>query len=1245
VSEEEFGGTDRFEIVRRLGAGGMGVVYEAIDRQRRVPVALKMLTSIGGQDLLQFKREFRALQDVQHPNLISLGELYEHHGQWFFTMELLRGVEIVAYVRPAHVAEEPRSVGIAAGADGTVVSAGGSSGDDDTVALSSRSPSSRVFGVRSALPRLDESRLRAALTQLTQALMTLHAAGKVHRDIKPSNILVTPEGRVVLLDFGLVAEVIEAGQHQHRLAGTIPYMAPESLFHSVGPEADWYGVGVLLYVMLTGQLPFDGRPTDILLRKQNERPPPPHEVADGVPEDLDRLCVDLLERVPARRPKGGEVLRRLQKSTRALTSLFPPPSRASGVFVGRERELAALAEGMAEARAGKTITILLRGESGIGKTALVRRLVEETESGAIVLSGRCYEREAVPYKAVDGVIDALSHLLARLPEDELAELVPRNADLLPLVFPVLRRIAPFGAAPSGAPGALDPHAMRLRAFAALRDLLTRLGDRQPLLVTIDDIQWADADSFALLSELLRPPGGPAMLLVATLRTRDEAENDLGLPGDVRHLRLQSLSDSESLTLARALVEDRPGMADPSSVAEEAAGHPMFITELARHARRATGTSSLRLDDVLRARVIGLPAEAQRLLEVVSLAGAPVPEDVLARAALADPADFHRYLAVLRGANLVRATGVRGESAVEANHDRIREAVVSSLDDGRRRACAGRLARALEETGKADAEVLALLFRAAEEPARAASYAADAAEHAASALAFGRAASLYRLAIELRGGQQPAGHTLRKGLADALANAGRGEEAARAYLDAASTAPTDEAHVLRRRAAEELLRSGHIDEGLEVLGGVLSEVGLRLPRTPAAALSSLLYHRAKLRLRGTRYVLRAPGRDQEALLRRADAAWSVAAGLGLVDTIRGADFQARAMLYALEAGEQERLARAFAMAASFASSEAGTRARAAEHLAAAEALARLTEDPYTHAWMPLMRAMLAFSEGRFRDALTDALDALARFRGRCNGATWEITSAQSVAFWSLGYLGELRELSERVDALLREAMDRGDRYAAVNVRTGAAHLTRLAADDPEASRGESARAIREWSHRVFTLQHVFDLFTQAETLLYEERAEEALAYLRERWRDLARSLLPRVQTVRIFTLDLRSRIELACAARTGRLRRRVLLRSCERSADELDAQGLLWATAMAAALRAGIKRLREQPDARAALERAASTFRVAEMASHAAAAELVLGRLEGGEAGAARALRAEAWMSSQGIVSPGRWTRMLLPCFA
>ena len=191
--EDAFRGTERFQIVRQLGSGGMGVVYEVYDRQLDANIALKALRYAGGAHLLRLKNELRTLADLHHRNLVHFYELIHDAGQWFLTMELVRGRDFLCHV---WLAEETRH------------------------------------------PAPDEP-LRAALLQLAEGLCALHAADKIHCDIKPSNVLVEDSGRVVLLDFGLVSDRAGSDGGSGPGGGTPAYVAPEqALGLTVGPEAN-----------------------------------------------------------------------------------------------------------------------------------------------------------------------------------------------------------------------------------------------------------------------------------------------------------------------------------------------------------------------------------------------------------------------------------------------------------------------------------------------------------------------------------------------------------------------------------------------------------------------------------------------------------------------------------------------------------------------------------------------------------------------------------------------------------------------------------------------------------------------------------------------------------------------------------------------------------------------------------------------------------------------------------------------
>ncbi|MBA3568906.1 MAG: serine/threonine protein kinase, partial [Pyrinomonadaceae bacterium] len=251
-TSNDFLGTERFRIRRRLGSGGMGVVYEAHDRQTDKVVALKALTRTEASHITRFKHEFRSLADVSHPNLVALYELMSDGEYWFFTMELVHGGNFLEYVRPGYQAKRSQS-----SLTPTLLrSTGGDTSAQDSEAETQQLDSIRTTFVEDTLPdisvntrlsrsRLDLDCLNIALRQLAEGLHGLHETGRLHRDIKPSNVLVSKEGRVVILDFGLVAEVESKGLHDSiSLAGTPDYMSPEQGAQlPISTASDWYSVG------------------------------------------------------------------------------------------------------------------------------------------------------------------------------------------------------------------------------------------------------------------------------------------------------------------------------------------------------------------------------------------------------------------------------------------------------------------------------------------------------------------------------------------------------------------------------------------------------------------------------------------------------------------------------------------------------------------------------------------------------------------------------------------------------------------------------------------------------------------------------------------------------------------------------------------------------------------------------------------------------------------------------------------
>jgi tRNA A-37 threonylcarbamoyl transferase component Bud32 len=1204
-----------YELLAELGHGGMGVVYKARDLKRDTVVALKTMQRADAGSLYRFKREFRALADVTDPHLVALYDLRADGQVWFFTMEWVQGVSFLAYVR------------------------------------------------RGAT---DWDRLRQALRQLAEGVTALHQAGKLHRDIKPSNVLVTGAGRVVLLDFGLAADLDPAGLHQsteQHIVGTFAYMAPEqAAAEAVSPASDWYSIGVMLYEALTGRLPFVGPPLVTLRQKQEVDPPPPRVLAADLPADLNDLCVDLLRRDPSARPSGAEILQRLAGEP-SRRPVLPTPAAP---FVGREEPLAALTEAFAAVRQGQAVTLAIQGQSGVGKSTLVHRFLEQpgVAGEAVVLAGRCHERESVPYKALDSLVDALSRYLRRLPTTEVEALLPRDVAPLVRVFPVLRQVEAVTLSPQRPVEIPDPQELRRRAFAALRELLARLGHRRPLILFIDDLQWGDLDSAVLLTDLVRPPDPPVLLLVAAFRSEDVARSPClrtlraaldAIPGlDRRRRTLEPLTTEEVGRLTRLLL----GSDDHAEViARESGGSPFFVYELVQHLQAHSGTeaaipaAAVTLDQVLWARVQRLPPEARQLLEVIAVADRPVAPGVACRAAGLSGQE-RTMPAALRAGRLIRFIGLTDQEEVETYHDRVRETVVAHLTPDVLREHHRRLAGAFEATGPTDPEVLAVHWHGATEFDRAGRYYAQAADQAAEALAFDRAAKLYRLALQLRPLEGNEARQVRTKLGDALANAGRGAEAAQEYLETARGADARESLELQRRAGEQFLRAGHLEEGLTVLTAVLKEIGMKVPATPMRALLSLLFRRALLWVRGIGFKERAVTQIPPEETTRADVCWSAALGLSLVDPIIASDFQVRHLLLALRSGDPYRIALGLAIEVGY-SAVAGGRSRArTEKLAqTVSELANRIKHPHALGLATVWKGAAAWCIGDWNTCRQLGEVAEGILRDRCTGVAFELTSAQIFTLAALCWLGELKELSLRLPALLADAQKRGDLYTLTTLPLLTySHNTRLAADQPDAARLDLRKAIEGWSHRGYHLQHFWELYGQVETFLYCGQVRPAWEALGRQTSSVKHSMLLRVQTIFLFWLHLRGRSALALAADlkaapANHAEIPALVGTVHKSIRKMHGENMTWANALADLLRAGMASvLGDTPQAVSCLREAVSGLETVSMRLYGAAARRRLGELLPGDEGRSLIAQADTWMTGQGIVNPVRMTAMLAPGF-
>ena len=1194
-----------------IGRGGMGAVYEARDARGEV-IALKALRGCDPTALARFKHEFRALSDLVHPNLALLHSLVVADDQAFLTMERIEGVDFLEFVRGAP-------------------------------------------------PGQRGARLRAALAQLVDGLGALHAAGKLHRDVKPPNVLVTGEGRVVILDFGLVEELVgPAPEPGDPVAGTPAYMAPELLTGGAPSAAsDWYSVGVMLYEALTGSLPFVGDSFEVLRDKCTRDPEAPLLREPRADPELARLCSRLMAREPALRPGRAAIAAALLEvgMATALPVLWNGAGAQRTALVGRQSELDGLRRALASVQAGQQGVALVRGGSGVGKTALVQAFLAELGGDTLVLAGRCYEREQVPHNAFDGLLEGLTRHLLGLGEQRRPALQADERVALSRLFPALRRLPELAANTVVESGADEPRRRQL-AYAAFKRLIGWLTEQGTVVLAIDDLQWADADSAALLAELMTTPA-PALLLLVSYRVTGIGPAPV-VQGLVQRLRggakvwemgLDPLPRAETEQLARALLGSGPAAASAVAIARESVGLPLFVYELVHDVLECVSSGSApapsRLEYLISARVVRLPEPARALLELLTVAARPLAGEVVL-GLLERPAAVRAAMHQLSVARFIRTSrGERGE-LVELYHDRIREPVLAGLDAARHRACHARLAQtllALPADSRGAAEVLAHHLHAAGDAEGARAYMAVAARGASEALAFGRAAELSLATIALLPADDREGRLeLRIDSAQALLFAGAHAEAAARFLEAAEEASPTPALRLRKRAAEALLQSGSLKHGQALLQEVLRALGRPFPRTRLLRGARIAEQTLWLRRRGFEFVARAEDAVPDEALLYLDTLRAARQAVANVDPLTARLYQLEHLCQCLEVGEPGRIVDSIAGYAVYLSHRGGATALAAVGMLEQARAIAADHGVGQTIFVPACAGLVAINRGEWRAAeayfdqavAIDDTDPLARSAVLRSGCVmWSLASSF--------LLGDLAALAGRRAEYQRLLRGTGDRVSEARVAVSMQVFATLATDEPARAEQELAEALQRWPRAGFVVERGHAFLAARAIDLYVGDGARAWARVEEAWPAYIRSYPYQGQYGRTFGEFWRAGVALLAAREQRGDEGERLRKLVDVAARRIVGERAPWADPLADLLVAGAAFQRGRAGAaQTALVLAASRFEAAEMRLFAAAARHQASRLAGDEVGCAAQ---EQQLRAQGVALPGRLLATLVPGFA
>jgi hypothetical protein len=1251
----------RYQIYALIGRGSSGLVYKALDRVRNLPIALKSLHSMSPEEIYALKTEFRTLSDIYHPNLAQLLDLHVDEDRCYFTMELLEGRDFARFMR-------------------------GNAGGSDA--------------------ELDYSLLRSLVGQLADGLDALHDYGVLHRDIKPSNVLVEPDARVVLLDFGLSIQQLARMEltRSRVLAGTPAYMAPE-LYRLEQPTraSDWYSVGVMLFETLTGRRPFPDSGTELakFLEAHERAPPDPRTFNSSVPEDVRVLVMRLLAVNSDDRPTAAEV--------RDCVGRRQGPSPAGRIgrlhlrgssFVGRASELERLRAALARAQGGVLSPVCVAGVPGVGKTTLIEQFLSgmpEIER-ALILRSRCHEHEEVRYKALDGLVDSLSHFLKLQDSETLAALTPVGVLALTKVFPVLARVS-FELPPAYAPLSADPHVNLERAFVALYESLRSIVASRPVVLWVDDLQWTDAASVphlrSLLERLAAASSGEAVPLVL-LSYRSDVDDSLlaellgGMPRE--QIDVEPLASPESRQLIEELSATPANAARVSdALVNQAGGLPIFVMELAHYLQSRAGShapsDSLTFERVLHERLEPLPRAERDLLELVAVAKRPIPEDLLIEL-IGQEAARHGMIYALCRQRLLRRSLTNGLPTVECFHDQLRLAVAPAEGSERRAECHRRIAALMPRMprqryhhthrssfdAQSRGDHFEMLFEqslGAGHGDKAARYAIAASKAAASRLAFERAVELCEIALNLRD-RGPSDWPLRTTYARALANCGRSADAAQQYVQIAQAIAEDAGGVAgssrallvagqQARAAEQYLYAGLLTDGLRLLRSAFS--ALRLPFPKQGRVARLLSYQNRI---GSLPVvlglatfnprtLDARSGANDAL--RLDTLWIAAKGMVMLDYAVGDVMTSRYLKEALALGESSRALRAMGLEASVYANIGGNwmLRRSDALMARARKLALVSPNPYDKAMMHICDTTIAWCRGQWRQCQEPARLALAAL-AQCAGTSFDVAIVQGFALSARAFLGELPALREDVAKLLADARRRGDRYIQNVFESGYLVYLHLADDDPDRALRMAEATLQHAPRDRFTSLHLhyFNAYTAAS--LYAGDASGAWQHVVSNWRHIGTVGFLKLDCIGTLLRDVRARAAIAVAAtqhrdqrgaqspRAGRstaaLKREWLLRIAAADAARIARRSLPPSAGIAATLRAGIAAVRGDTAAqRAELQTAARQFGISEMAMHEEAAKLRLATLENRAADRSAALAA---LRSRGVREPDKLARLLVP---
>ena len=690
----------------------MGEVCLADDLMLDRQVALKFLTSPGESDALdQLLTEARAAAALDHPFICSIYEVSTLNERPCIAMEYVRGETLERRLR--------------------------------------RGPLSLTEGLRVA-------------EEIAEALEAAHKRRVIHRDLKPANVMLTEDQHIKVMDFGLatrlpVGDDIDNGVTGRRAAadvcvvrGTPAYMAPEQIRgEAADRRSDIFAFGILLYQLLSGTNPFLRAGVDATLAAiLNEPVMDLHDRLPAIPATVGGVVAQMLAKDPAARYQSfGDVRRDLRRLAVDLSAPAAPavsvvvdrlPSDGSAKLIGRDAECAQLLQSISQAASGRGTLIVLGGEAGIGKTRLAEEALDAARRrGCQTLVGRCYEQDGTP--PLIPYIEVLEAASRLMPASVFRQAIGPGAPELAKLLPELHRLFPDMPEPLELP----PQLRQRFLFTNVRDFLARCSRFTPLVIVVDDLQWADESTLQLTQHLAQHLATLPIVIIAAYRDVETATaatkgtfqhlfdrvrgqtrgaltpqaikaalDQLVSQGQARAIALRPFTEADVRRMLAALADEEPPVRLVRKFLDQTGGNPFFVAELFRHLKeegrlfdaRHKWKRDVEFDDVkvpesvrvvLERRLQRVSSETQNVLRAAAVIGRHFELDLLEAVAEVDNETLISALDEAEHARLLKGPSGRQEVTWRFAHQLICQTLTDTMPTLRRQRLHLRVADAME----------------------------------------------------------------------------------------------------------------------------------------------------------------------------------------------------------------------------------------------------------------------------------------------------------------------------------------------------------------------------------------------------------------------------------------------------------------------------------------------------------------------------------------------------------------------